>query len=170
MNAGRNFLILLLAAPTTHVTLLDEVVRVPARDWRYAEVTLKQRPAWVSAEYEATGGSAEVRLALLRREDLDSRGQDFSRSALALTSPAPAGRLAYGAPLHGVYAVLVDNGAGTSGATVHLRVFLDFGTGSGPAVTSLSPARRFAVIAISFAVFFAIVIYSARRLLRVMRY
>jgi hypothetical protein len=160
---------LLLAAANTRVTLLNEVVPVPAGDWRYAEVTLKQRPAWISAQYEAAGNQ-EVRLALLRREDLDFLRQDFPPGVLAVTSRASSGRLVYDAPLRGVYAVLVDNRAGAQAAAVHLRVFLDFGARPGPEVTTLSPARRLAVIAISFAVFFAIVIYSARRLFRGIRY
>jgi hypothetical protein len=48
---------------------------------------------------------------------------------------------------------------------VHLRITLDFSR-RGPTVTRLSPQRQLAVIAISFAVFFGIVTFSARRLLR----
>jgi hypothetical protein len=48
-------------------------------------------------------------------------------------------------------------------------VVLDFGARPGPQVTRLSPQRQFTVILISFAVFFGIVTYSARRLLRGIR-
>jgi hypothetical protein len=51
---------------------------------------------------------------------------------------------------------------------VHIRVWLDFAR-RGPVVTQLSPERQLTVIAISFLVFFGIVTYSARRLLRTMR-
>jgi hypothetical protein len=59
---------------------------------------------------------------------------------------------------------MVDN-LGDSPAMVHLRVTLDFSR-RGPTVTQLSPQRQLAVVAISFAVFFGIVTFSARRLLR----
>jgi hypothetical protein len=53
---------------------------------------------------------------------------------------------------------------------VRLRVSLDFSPRRlGPEVTRLSPERQLAVIVISFAVFFGIVAYSGRKLLRAIR-
>ena len=71
--------------------------------------------------------------------------------------------------MRGQYAVVIDNRLGGLEAAAHLRVSLDFGGRPGPEVTRLSPGRQLTVIAITFAVFFAIVSYSARRLLQGIR-
>ena len=65
------------------------------------------------------------------------------------------------------YVIVVENDA-EAPAEVLLRISLDF-TRAGPRVTKLSPQRQFTVIAISFAVFFGIVTWSARKLLRAVR-
>jgi hypothetical protein len=72
-------------------------------------------------------------------------------------------------PERGVYVVLLDNRASSRPAAAQLLVSLDFAARLGPPVTRLSPPRQITVIAISFAVFFAIATFSARRLLRGMR-
>jgi hypothetical protein len=164
---------LILLAASTHVDLVNEVVRIPAGDWRYVEVGLKQRPAFVSADYTVEPGSGEVRLALVERDQLELSGKPDSGAlpdgALAITAPGRSGRLRYPVRMRGEYAVVIDNRMGAAAAAAHLRVSLDFGGRPGPEVTRLSPARQLMVIAITFAVFFAIVSYSARRLLQGIR-
>jgi hypothetical protein len=165
---------LILLAVSTHVDLVNEVVRIPAGDWRYVEVGLKQRPAFVSADYAVEPGSGEVRLALIEREQLErlpgkAGGGALADGALAITAPGRSGRLRYRAQTRGEYAVVIDNRRGARAAAAHLRVSLDFGGRPGPEFTRLSPARQLAVIVITFVVFFAIVSYSARRLLQGIR-
>jgi hypothetical protein len=165
---------LILLAVSTHVELVNEVVRIPAGDWRYVEVGLKQRPAFVSADYRVEPGSGEVRLALVERDRLEQlqskpEGGALPEGALAISAPGRSGRLRYRAPVRGEYAVVVDNRLGSRPAAAHLRVSLDFGARPGPEVTRLSPARQLTVIVITFAVFFGIVSYSARRLLQGIR-
>jgi hypothetical protein len=162
-------LVLLAAAASTHVQLIDDVVRVPAGDWRYVEVALKQRTAFVSADYQVESHSPAIRLALLRRDDLERMRNQMPEGALAVTGQAPSGHIRYRVPERGVYVVLVDNRASSQPAAVQLLVALDFGVRPGPPVTRLSPQRQITVIVISFAVFFAIATYSARRLLRGIR-
>jgi hypothetical protein len=154
----------LAAAASTRVELIDERVSVPAGDWRYAQIALQQRTALISAEYAAETGGQRLRLAIVPREDLEGTWKE-----LAATFPGVYGRLTYRVPVRGVYAVLIDNRDGDRPTTVHLQVFLDFAALPGPEVTRLSRRRQFTVIAISFIVFFAIVSYSARRLLRGIR-
>jgi len=80
---------------------------------------------------------------------------------------AGSGHLRYQVRVAGEYILLIDNREGRDRpAEAHLRVALDFGTEPGPAVSRLSVTRQITVIAISFAVFFAIAGFSARRLLR----
>jgi len=158
---------LLLLAATTHVVLVDEDFQIPASEWRYVELSLRQKAAIVTADLQIQSGSHELRLALMRREDLERLRQDRPHGVLAATDPGESGRLRYTVRVAGDYVLLIDNrGSPAQPAKAHLRVALDFGTAAGPAVWELSERRRIAVIAISFAVFFGIVGYSARRLLR----
>ncbi len=164
---GLALICLLLASSS--VDLVDETYRIPANEWRYVELSLKQRPALLTASIEAGEGSDEIRVALLRRDDLDRLRGDRAHGVLAAMEPRDSGKLQFYLRDRGDYAVVLDNREGNVPATLHLRVWLDFGWNPGPAVTYLSPRRQFAVIAISFAVFFGIVSWSARRLLKGIR-
>jgi hypothetical protein len=159
---------ILLLAASTSVDLVDQVYQIPASEWRYVELGLNQKPALVWAGYEVEDGSKEVRLALMRREDLDRLREGVPQSIIEVTAPGGSGALAPHVRGPGDFVVVVDNRGATS-AKVHLRVRLDFGVRHGPEVTQLSPKRQTVVIAISFAVFFGIVSWSARRLMREIR-
>jgi hypothetical protein len=66
--------------------------------------------------------------------------------------------------------VVVDNRErGEQAAKVRLRVSLDFSGTTEPHVRELPPARRAVVIAISCAVFFAIVLFTGRKLFHALR-
>jgi hypothetical protein len=158
----------LLVSPAS-VDLVDEIYRIPANEWRYVEVSLKQQPALLSAEVEARVGSREVRAALLRREDLNRLQNDHPYGVLASTPPGALGRFRYYVQDPGEYAVVVDNRDSDAPATVRLRVWLDFAGPPGPDAERLSPQRQLTVILVSFVVFFGIVTWSARRLLQSVR-
>ena len=158
----------LLVSPAS-VDLVDEIYQIPANEWRYVEVSLKQQPALLSAEVEARAGSREVRSALLRREDLNRLQNDHPYGVLAATTPGPLGRFRYYVQDPGEYAVVVDNRDSDAPATVRLRVWLDFAGPPGHDAERLSPQRQLTVILVSFAVFFGIVTWSARRLLQSVR-
>ena len=162
-------LLWLAAETSTNVQLVNEIVRVPAGDWRYVEVALKQQTALVSADYQVAPGSPDIRIALLRRDDLENMRDQIPEGALAVTQQSSSGRIRYRVPERGVYVVLIDNRNSSRPAAAQLFVDLDFGERPGPPVTRLSPQRQITVIAISFAVFFAIATYSARRLLQGIR-
>jgi hypothetical protein len=158
-------LILLLAA--SRVQLVDEVYQIPANEWRYIDLGLKQRPAVVSAHFDTEGDGARVRLTLLRAEDLEKFRGGLPHGNIDSTTAAPRGTLSYDVPAPGDYALVIDNDA-PSPVVVQLNVWLDFAR-HGPAMTQLSPRRQLTVVLISFAAFFAIVSFSARRLLRAVR-
>ncbi|HEY1339632.1 MAG TPA: hypothetical protein VGF59_19100 [Bryobacteraceae bacterium] len=161
---------LLLLAASTNLELVNEIVPIPAREWRYVEFGLNQKPAVVMAMYTVESGATSVRLAVIRREDLERLRQDQPHGVLAATRPGKAGALSHQVRRPGDYVVVVDNRDGSSPARVRLRVSLDFSPRRlGPEVTRLSPERQLAVIVISFAVFFGIVAYSGRKLLRAIR-
>jgi len=163
-------LLWLLAFAATRVELVDEVYTIPADEWRYVELGLKQEAALVVANYEVNGGSDRVRVALMRREDLEHLRQGLPHGVMAVTDPGRFGTLRCQARPPGDYVVVVDNEmGGDKPALVHLRIWLDFGAHEMPEVTRLSPERRRTVILLSFAVFLGIVTWSARKLLRGMR-
>jgi hypothetical protein len=164
-----SFALILLAA-STHLELVNEVFRVPSGEWRSIELGLKQHPAMVAADFELESGPAQVRLALMRRQDLERWRGELPSGAMAVTAPAASGRIRYRVRVPGDYVVVIENrGGDRRPVEARVRVALDFQMESGPEVTRLSPGRQFAVILISFAVFFGIVSYSARRLLRGIR-
>jgi hypothetical protein len=155
---------MLLMAATTRVDLVDEDYQIPAGDWKWVEVDLRQQPAVVMADYRVQGGSGQVRIALIARDDLDRLPEN---ALLAATGRGGAGSLAFRVGDRDNYAILVDNRADkTNAATVRLRVSLDFAR---PRVTRLSRERQITVVAVSFLAFFAVVTYSARKLLKAAR-
>jgi hypothetical protein len=158
-------LILLLAA--SRVDLVDEVYQIPAAEWRYVDIGLKQQPALVTARYRVTSGPASVRLALLPAEELEKLRAGAPHGVADLTPEGREGGLSYAVRDAGDYVLVIDN-QGRAPATVRIQISLDFAR-RGPAVTQLSPRKQVTIVAISFLVFFGIVTFSARRLLRAVR-
>ena len=162
-------LILLLLASAARVDLVDEAYVIPPAEWRYVNVALKQTPVAVNCSFEAKGSPADVRVALLSHADLERLRNEDAHGFLAATRPGASGTFSF--PLHtpGDYAVVVDNRAQHTPVRVHLRVSLDFAGQGQPGVSYLPRGKRLLVILISFAVFFGIVTWSARKLLRAMQ-
>ena len=156
---------ILLAAATTGVNLVDEVYQIPAGEWRYVELGLNQRPALVFAQFTVESGPKEVKLAMMRRDDLERLRAGQPHGVMDETEPSGSGMLAPRVRGSGDFVLVVDN-LGERSSAVHLRVSLDFGVRPGPEVTRLSPRRQLTVILVSFAVFFGIISWSARRLLQ----
>lgn len=156
-------LLLLLLASAPRVDLVDEVIEIPPSEWRYVELNLSQQPVSVTCDFTAGAGD-HVRVALLRGEDLDRLRGERPHGVLAATPPGASAALRYSIPEPGEYVVVVDNRSGRR-ARVHLRVGLDFSAPAAPHVRYLSRGRQWVVVSISFAFFFGVAIYSARRLL-----
>jgi hypothetical protein len=158
---------ILLLAASTSVELVDEVFQIPPAEWKYVEVNLRQKPAVVAASFQVQAGSDKVRLALMTREDLERLREEIPHGVLAVTAAGKSGAFAFRVRQPGDYVVVVDNRSNTAKpAAVHLHIGLDFARTSGPMVTRLEPQRQLTVIVLSFAFFFGVVTYSARKLLR----
>jgi hypothetical protein len=155
----------LMLASSDVVEVVDEVFQIPANEWKYVEVSLNQKPAAVHARYEVESGPHKVRLALMRREDLERLRAGMPHGVIEETEPAASGGFRPSVRGPGDYVVVVDNPADAA-AAVHLRIWLDFGVKPGREVTQISAQRQLVVILLSFATFFGIVTWSARRLLR----
>jgi len=160
---------ILLFAATSRVELVDETYTIPADNWRYIELELKQLPVTVECDYAAASGTGAVRIALMRRHDLERLRARQPHGILAATEAGARGRLDHHIRAPGEYVLVIDNRDQPRPAEVHLRVSLDFASRRAPGITYVSPQRRLAVILISFGVFFGIVTWSARRLLAAVR-
>jgi hypothetical protein len=158
--------LLYMLISSTSVDLVDETYEIPANEWRWVQVSLQQQSALLSARVEAYTGSNETRVALLRGDDLDRLQNDRPHGVLAAITLADSKQLSYYLHDLGEYAVVVDNRGNDAPASVRLRVWLDFGASRKPVASRLSPRRQITVVLISFAVFFGIVTWSARRLLK----
>jgi hypothetical protein len=162
-------LALLLLWAGTRVELVDEVYTIPPAKWRFVPVDLKQMPVAVHCNFQSVTNDTELRVALLSRADLELLNADQPHGFLAATQLGMKGTLTYQLHRAGEYAVVIDNRGLRAPARVQLRVWLDFSTRAAPGVGYLAPERKLAVILISFAVFFAIVTWSARKLLQATR-
>jgi hypothetical protein len=146
--------------------LVNQVYTIPADEWRYVDLGIGQRPALVEAEYQVRVGSDQVRLAVMRRDDLEHLREGLAHGVVKATEPGHSGKLRCEVRPPGEYVMVVDNQmSGGRPATVQLRIRLDFPPLAGDIPQRLSPQRRLTVILVSFAAFFAIVTWSGRKLL-----
>jgi len=68
--------------------LVNQVYTIPADEWRYVDLGVGQRPALVEAEYEVRAGSDQVRLAVMRRDDLEHLREGLAHGVVEATEPA----------------------------------------------------------------------------------
>lgn len=148
----------------SRVELVNEEYQIAPGDWQWVEVNLKQRAGAILANFQVLSGPASVRLVLMSRPDLDN----MPMGALAQTQAAANGSFMHRVRQVGNYALVVENQSRTAPSIVHLNVWIDFAR-PGRTVETLPPQRQLTVILVSFAVFFGIVTWSARRLLRAVR-
>ena len=163
MNAAALFLLF----ATGSQPLLDEIFQVPAGEWRYVSVALKQVPVTVECDASVMSGGGAARVALVNQEGLDDLKQG-DRSPLGSGAMLRQGTLQRVVSVAGEYAVVLEN-TGRVAETVRLRVSLDFSARGRPQARYLSRQRRLGVILISTTVFLAIIGFSARKLLGAMR-
>jgi hypothetical protein len=157
------FWILLLAASSS-VPLVDQTFQIPANDWRFVDLGLRQRSALVRANFNVESGPP-VQLLLMEQADMERLNRGDAHGVVMATPVGATGRLAVHPSKPGDYVVVIENRSGQAETSkVRLRVSVDFVES-----TQLSPERQLVVITISFAVFFGIVTYSARRLWHAVR-
>jgi hypothetical protein len=150
---------MLLLAASSRLQLVDQTYQIPANDWRFVDLGLRQRSALVRANFVVESGPP-VQLLLMEQADMERLNRGETHGVTSATAVAETGHLAVRPGKPGDYVVVIENRSGRlETAKVRLRVAVDF-----VEATQISPERQLTVIAISFAVFFGIVSYSARRL------
>jgi hypothetical protein len=153
---------LLLLAVFAQVDLIDETFEIPASDWRYVPRPLTQQPAMLDCVFQSNRPDAQVRVVLLSHADLNAWRLGRDHEEIAATPAGPRGALR--TSVHDVDTYVAIENRAPQPVRVRLRVSLEQ-----PRVRYLSRSRQLAVIVISFGVFFAIVSFSARKLLKAIR-
>jgi hypothetical protein len=150
---------MLLLAATSSMELVDLTYQIPANDWRFFDLELRPRSALIKADFAVVAGPP-VQLLLMEKADLERLNRGETHGMVLSTAVGPAGRLEVRTAKSGDYVVVVENRSGRAETSkVRLHVSIDSAQ-----ATLLSPQRQLTVLAISFAVFFGIATYSARRL------
>jgi len=163
---------LLLLAAASRVEQTDEdVYQIAPGDYQWVTVDLRQQPAVVKASYVVEAGSGSVRLMLVTRDEYDHTRDNLAQlpddARLASTPRGRSGEFTVRVRQRDSYVILLDNHADKANpATVRMRVSLIFNR---PTVTQLPPGKQFTVVAVSVAAFFAMVTWSARKLLKAAR-
>lgn len=160
----------LALAPASAEELVNPVFTVAAGEWRYVDLGIGQRTAQIEAEYEVRAGSNRVRLAVMRRDDMEHLRAGLAHGVVEETAAGRAGKLECAVRPPGDYVLVVDNQMGEGrAAVVGLRIRLEFPPMGGAIPERISAQRRLTVILVSFAAFFAIVTWSGRKLLPTVR-
>src|SRR5579863_8356605 len=154
--------LIMLLAPGPAV-LLDEVFEIPASQWRIAPVTPKNAPAALQCDFRVVSGEAHVRVVVMDTEEFRQL-KSGDRELLDSGEQAARGSLSRMVSAGEEFAVVMEN----TEARGPIRVALQVREQRLP-VGQLSPQRRLGVIAISVTAFLAIVIFSGRKLLGVIR-
>ena len=150
---------MLLLAASSSVEVVEQTYQIPANDWSFFDLGLRPRSALIKADFAVEAGPP-VQLLLMEQADLERLNRAETHGMVLSTAVGPAGRLEVRIGKAGDYAVVVENRSGRAETSkVRLRVSSDFAEAA-----TLSPQRQLTVLAISFAAFFGIVTYSARRL------
>lgn len=153
----------LLLLSSRQVSLVDEVYTIPAADWRFIELLLQQQRSKVECEFRVISGGGSVRVAFIGLRELQRFRLGTRPQSLESHPFQAVGKVERQIEVPGHYALIIENSR--EPARVHVRVNVDFS----PEVGYLSRQRQLAVIVISFAIFLAIVTYSARRLFKAIR-
>jgi hypothetical protein len=153
--------------PPAPVSLMEDTVEVPAAGWRTFDLEFRQRPAILDCRFSVHSEGAGVRVALVRRGDLDRLRDGRGHRILAATGFEREGRLRAALP-PGDYSLLVDNRLeGRGPAEVWVKATVVFPPGA-PEARVLSPERRAVVVATSLLLFLLVVLFAGRKLRRAM--
>lgn len=138
-------------------------------DYRWVPVSIKRTPTAIGCHFSVVSGAPTVRLELLSERDFFLFARRREYESLAATATGGSGGFERMIATPGLYRVLIRNERGAP----PVRVSLSVRTEADPLPFAISrevpPGRRLAVVAISLSVFFAIVFWSGRMLLRARR-
>src|SRR5215469_10056940 len=109
---------LLLLLASVSQTLVDEVFQVPAGEWRYVAIALKQVPVTADCDFHVISGKGAVRVELVNRKGLNDWKQG-ARDALGSAPFQSEGVFRRVVSVADEYAVVLESGR-QAPATVRL--------------------------------------------------
>lgn len=142
-------------------------MRVPRSQFRAVRMPVQQRPVTIECDYKAVSGSP-VRAVVMTVDDMERMRNQRSYRILAATGPAAEGALRYRVNRPGDYVLLLEND-NTPNVRVRLQIALAFDENASFTPTTLPPARRRQVVAVSLAGFSLVAGLTAWRLLAAVR-
>ncbi|MEO7651140.1 MAG: hypothetical protein ABIZ80_11780 [Bryobacteraceae bacterium] len=143
--------------------LLDDRVEVPRSEWRYVEVTVKDRAALVLSEFQVVSGDPNLRLLLIAHKDLEEFRAGNVDVALAASPFDRSGKMRRSIPAAGQYAIVVQSHKDNrNSTTVKLKVLLE----SAPVPREVPPAARRIIVLVSLSFLFGMCAYAGKRLVR----
>ena len=158
---------LLAAADAPLVDVFHVHHVIPRHDWSYwaiEDLTSVEESAQVKVDFTVDSGPP-VRVEIMHLDGVARLKKGRYAGAVLASTPEVKGSLQTRLPDPGDYAIVIDNRDNDSSpATVRLAISLDYGSGGASGVRRLSASRQLTVILVSFAVFFGIVGFSARKL------
>ena len=153
--------LLLLAASSWRLVLMEETVTVPPREVGSFRLDIAQQRAFVECRFSVESGGPDVRVALIRHAGTDRSRNGARPEVLTITGFEKSGRLRHFLEQAGEYSIVVDNRlSGAREARVHLTVNLAFAEEA----RELPPGRRRAVILLTMCYVAAVAVFAARRL------
>lgn len=153
------------APPQDHA---GQAFRLEGGEYRWVPFTVKQVPTEVYCRFEVLKGDPTVHMELLPMSEFRMFSRGRSHERLAIVPRANGGTFRQLIEERGQYAVVVENEKGGPPAVVSLDVSTNMNP-SGAVARELPASRRLTVIVVSFALFFAMVGWSALKLLRAMK-
>ena len=146
-----------------------QAFRLESGDYRWVPFTVKQVPTEVDCRFEVLHGGPAVHVELLPMSEfrLFNRGRDHETLAVSPNARSGAFRRIIDRP--GQYAVVVKNSADSPPAVISLELSTDLNPNASVVARELPARKRLTVILISFALFFAIVMWSGLRLMRALK-
>jgi len=163
------FTVTLLLAAGSQTPDAGQPFKLEPGDFRWVPFTVRQTPVEVDCHFEVTGASNNVHLELLPMSDFRLFDRGREHETLAATPEARSGGFRRIIDVRGQYAVVVVNARGAPPAVVSLQLQTNVNPNGADIARTLSPQRRFTVIALSFAFFFVTVAWSGRKLILAMR-
>jgi hypothetical protein len=161
----RTALLLLCAA-----ALQAEPFKLEPGEFRWVPITVTRVPTAVSCRFRVVSGKPTLHMEIMAMSEFRHFNRKRDYDTLAFTPDGSEGEIRRMVDEHGEYAVVVENANGAPPALVDVEVSTDVDPSEDSMARVLPPGRRLAVILISFAIFFALVTWSAWRLLRATKF
>ncbi|MEO8128732.1 MAG: hypothetical protein ABJF23_25330 [Bryobacteraceae bacterium] len=145
--------------------LADGVISVPASHWSAVDVSVSKPNSVVDTTFSVPSGATGVEAILVTRHEAERYNAGRSYQPICRSGYQTEGRLRCEAEQKGDYILLIDNRLeGRKPAEVSVRINVRL-PASVIAIT-VPPAKRAVIIALSLLFFVAVVMFSARQLMR----